>query len=179
MHSQDSERLKHDHAEVGDLLDQLTATFDANDIARAHATLDLFWARLAVHIRAEHLHLFPAISQAVTRKRDAHDAELPSPADVEAMIEELREDHDFFMRELARAVAVMRGLLATAEADAAEELRNVRKRVEAVQQRLSKHNEIEETGIYRWTSVLLTEAEQLELAALIEKELANTPARFR
>lgn len=62
---------------------------------------------------------------------------------------------------------------------AAEELRNVRKRVEAVQQRLSKHNEIEETGIYRWTSMLLTEAEQLELAALIEKELANTSARFR
>ena len=178
MHSQDSEHLKHDHAELGDVLSQLTAAFDANEIASAHATLDLFWARLAVHIRAEHLHLFPAISQAAKRTRDAHESETPSSSDAEAIIEELREDHDFFMRELAQAIAVMRDFSTKPNIDVSGELEDVRRRVDAVQQRLVKHNEIEENGIYVWTKTLLSEAEQAELAGLVKKELQNMPPRF-
>ena len=53
--------------------------------------------RPAVHIRAEHLRLFPAVLSAT---RD--DAGLY--AEVESAVAALRRDHDFFMRELAAAV---------------------------------------------------------------------------
>jgi hypothetical protein len=177
MRTQDDEQLMQDHAELGDLLGQLIATLQANDVARIYATLDLFWARLAVHIRAEHLHLFEAILQAVNRKPGGVD-DAPSPDEAERTIEELRGDHNFFMRELSQAVAVIRGLLTEPETDPAEQLQTVRERIDAVQKRLVKHNEIEENGIYVWTRTLLTQAEQSELAALVKRELENTPPRF-
>ena len=199
MDSQDDELLRHDHTELGELLDQLIVMFDANDITQTYATLDLFWARLAMHIRAEHLHLFPAILQAVTQtasarqNNDTRNRDEPSPAEAESTIEQLRYDHDFFMRELAQAVAVMRDLLnnahtasphtasphtASPHTASHEQLQNVRKTIEAVQQRLIKHNEIEENGIYVWTTTLLSETEQADLAALMNKELQNMPHRF-
>jgi hemerythrin-like domain-containing protein len=176
--SQDNDRLKQDHAELDGLLRQLNAALESNDVTRIYATLDLFWARLAMHIRAEHLHLFETILQAVNRKRGALGDDTPPIEEAEKTIEQLREDHNFFMLELSRAVAVVRGLLANPEADVTEPLQNVRKGVHAVQQRLIKHNEIEENGVYLWTRTLLSEEEQSELAALVQKELENTPPRF-
>ena len=174
MRAQDDERLIHDHAELGVLLGQLIALLESNDAAPIHATLDLFWARLAMHIRAEHLHLFPTILHAV--RRNPGDA--PTPEEAEKSIEELREDHNFFMRELSQAVAVTRDLLTDPETDPAEQLQIARQRINAVQERLVKHNEIEETGIYLWTRTLLTQTEQSELAAAVKRELENTPPRF-
>ena len=156
------ERLLHDHAELGDLLNQLDAALEANDPARTHAALDLFWARLAMHIRAEHLHLFPTISRIAN-----------PPEELENTIAILREDHDFFMRELSQAIAITRN---TKENPAAP-LEEVTKKIAAVRARLVKHNEIEETGIYVWSS-LLTEAEQAELTTQVQKELENLPPRF-
>lgn len=178
MSSQDNDRLKQDHAELDGLLRQLNAALESNDVARIYATLDLFWARLAMHIRAEHLHLFETILRAVNQKRGALGDNAPPVEEAEKTIEQLREDHNFFMLELSRAVAVVRGLLASPEADVTEPLQNVRKGIHAVQQRLIKHNEIEENGVYLWTRALLSEAEQSELAALVRKELENTPPRF-
>ena len=163
MNSKADERLLHDHLELGDLLNQLDAALEANDAARTHATLDLFWARLAMHIRAEHLHLFPAISR-VARP----------PEELENTIAILREDHDFFMRELSQAIAITRNI----KDNTAEPLEEVTKKIAAVRARLVKHNEIEETGIYVWSSSLLTEAEQSVLAWLVQKELENLPPRF-
>jgi hypothetical protein len=59
MLSQASRRLADDHAALDEVLRQLQEPLDTADVAASHAQLDLFWARLAVHIRAEHLHLFP------------------------------------------------------------------------------------------------------------------------
>ena len=53
-----------DHAEVGDLLNEIDAALKSGDATRAFTLLDLAWARLAIHIRAEHLCLFPAILNA-------------------------------------------------------------------------------------------------------------------
>ena len=178
MRQKNDERLVHDHAELGELLGQLIKALDSNDVARTFVVLDLFWARLAIHIRAEHLHLFPAISHAVSRSFTVVSDDVPSAGERERIIEELRHDHDFFMRELSQAVVTMRGLLANPKADAGDRLHHVRTRIDAVQQRLLKHNEDEEKGIYLWTSRLLSEAEQSELAALVKKELENTPPRF-
>ena len=166
----------HDHAEIGDLLNRLNAALEAGDIAQTHAALDLFWARLAVHIRAEHLHLFPLISRAAGRA-DAGNEILP-PGEPENMIARLRDDHDFFMRELAQAIAITRGLSAKVEGNAAAPLGEVNKKIVAVRDRLVKHNELEETGIYLWSSSLLSEAERTELASQVQKELENLPPRF-
>src|SRR5215216_3084309 len=162
MNSEAGERLMHDHAELGDLLNELSAALEANDAARTHSTLDMFWARLAMHIRAEHLHLFPAVSRA----SNSNDQILP-PDEPENTIAILRDDHDFFMRELSQATAITRN----AKDNTAEQLREVNKKIAAIRARLVKHNEIEETGIYLWSNVLLSEAERSELASQVQKEL--------
>ena len=160
----------HDHAELGDLLNELSAALEANDAVRTHAALDMFWARLAMHIRAEHLHLFSAISRAASKRKDRI---LPAdePGNTIAI---LRDDHDFFMRELSQAIAITR----KAKDNSAEQLEEVRKKIAAVRARLVKHNEIEETGIYLWSNTLLSEAERSELASQVQKELENLPPRF-
>lgn len=167
------ERLMHDHDDLGDLLNELSAALSANDLTRTHHALDLFWARLAMHIRAEHLHLFPTISRVASRGPES----LP-PDEPEHTIAILREDHDFFMYELAQAIAITRSLMANTEGKPAEQLAAVNKKIAAVRSRLIKHNEIEETGIYVWSNSLLSEAERSELAAQVQKELENLPPRF-
>jgi hemerythrin superfamily protein len=149
------ERLADDHHAVSEILKQLLTALDNKDVETSYARLDLLWARLAVHIRAEHLHLFPALASRGTEAR--------------AMIDRLRVDHDFFMRELARAIGILRtGAELTVVADIVRE----------VEKRLATHNEIEENEIYRWSSTMLTEPEQLELLARINAELENRPPRF-
>ena len=174
MNSKADERLLHDHDELGNLLDNLDAALEANDAARTHATLDLFWARLAMHIRAEHLHLFPAISRAASRSRSIGKIETLPTDEPENTIAILREDHDFFMRELSQAISIIRN----AKENTAEPLESVRKKIAAVRLRLVKHNEIEETGIYVWSNSLLSGAKRAELATLVQKELENLPPRF-
>ena len=150
-----SDRLRDDHHDVDEVLKQLLTALGNRDLQESYAKLDLLWARLAVHIRAEHLHLFPAV---VSR--------LP---ETQSVIFQLREDHDFFMRELARALATLR-----------EEARfdPVIKTVQEVEKRLANHNEIEENQIYSGASKEMTNSEQAELAAKINHELENRPPRF-
>lgn len=163
--SQAGKRLAGDHVALGEVLNELKAALNSGDVKTAHAKLDLFWARLAVHIRAEHLHLFPAI------KQHAGDA-------VDQAVAQLRSDHDFFMHELARAIAIMRDLLHNADASTISGgLKNVREVVSEVEQRLVVHNELEENKIYHLTNVL-SEQDQAELSLKISKELANQPPRF-
>src|SRR6185369_7637975 len=106
-------QLLHDHAELGNLLNQLEAALEANDVEQTHSTLDLFWARLAMHIRAEHLHLFPAILRALNETDRVNSGTTPSKSQAVNAIEQLRSDHDFFMHELGRAMATMRELVAS------------------------------------------------------------------
>lgn len=178
MGSGTDEQLTDDHSELGDLLGRLINALERKDVAESHATLDLFWARLAVHIRAEHLHLFPEILRAVNRNPSQSPTEdLPSPTETQRVIEELRNDHEFFMRELSEAIIITRSLLKDA-AVSGDPFKEVHDRVCAVQARLVKHNEIEEQGIYAWSRSLLSEAEQSELAARVNRELQNMPPRF-
>src|SRR5215213_11364787 len=121
-------RLSDDHHTVSEVLEQLLTALENKDVQTSYSRLDLFWARLAVHIRAEHLHLFPAISHAVSRSFTVGSDEVPPASEQQRIIEELCDDHDFFMRELSQAVAVTRGLLANAQADAVEQLRHVCKK---------------------------------------------------
>ena len=154
------QRLSDDHDAVGEVLKQLLTALDNGDVAMSYSKLDLLWARLAVHIRAEHLHLFPSVI-----------ARLP---EAQTIVDDLRTDHDFFMRQLARAVGILRELR---NGDAAA-MRAVGETVREVENRLTTHNENEEDQIYAQASMILTEPEQPELLAGINSELENRPPRF-
>jgi len=83
------------------------------------------------------------------------------------------------MRELARVIGVLRELPQTIVSTSDEaRLTDVADAVREIERRLATHNEIEESEIYRWSSTILTEHEQLELAARINAELENRPPRF-
>lgn len=162
--------LSHDHAELDELLQALVASFDKRDSAESFARLDRFWARLAMHIRAEHLHLFPSILDALD---DASDLSGDAQGRVRDAIKILRHDHDFFMKELARAVKLMR--VATKTSEVPTEVRQI---VMAVTTRLGQHNKIEEETIYNLASRILTTSQQPILLTDIYRELHNPPSRF-
>jgi len=158
------QRLSDDHHAVSEVLEQLLTALDNKDVQTSYSSLDLLWARLAVHIRAEHLHLFPAVIRRLTNS---------DLSEAQTLVENLRTDHDFFMRELARAIGILREL----PEDEAK-LGIVGNAVREIEKRLATHNEIEENQIYRWSSTMLTEPEQSELLARINAELENRPPRF-
>jgi len=164
--------LSNDHRAVNDLLSQLVTALSHKDVQSSLSFLDLLWARLAVHIRAEHLHLFPAVVNRLAETRTEAGSSLD---EARALVEGLRTDHEFFMVELAREIGVLRELTTTNDQI---KLAAVGDAVRTVKQRLMTHNQIEENQIYRWVKTLLTEPEQRELASLINSELENRPPRF-
>ena len=177
MLSPASQRLADDHAALDDVLSRLRTALESGDVARSHAQLDLFWARLAVHIRAEHLHLFPTILGRLTS--NSADPECsPTFSDAEAGIEQLRADHDFFMHELAQAIGSLRDLKATEPHAIVDGIRRVRDTVLEIEKRLIVHNEIEENQVYCWVRTILNAPDQADLATRINAELANRPPRF-
>src|SRR4051794_37997466 len=102
------ELMERDHDALDDLLKRLESSLDKQEVMTSFELLDLFWAGLAVHIRAENVRLFPAILSACP---DAFGTTLPPLREVQSTIKRLRGDHNFFMDELSRAMKTMRGLL--------------------------------------------------------------------
>jgi hemerythrin superfamily protein len=175
LNAQRSARLANDHADLGKLLAEVYAALDAGDIGRSHERLDLFWARLAMHIRAEHLHLFPAILHALSLRSDEDKL---AQTELQDAIKELHRDHDFFMRELVLAIASMRKVMNTKEQIDPQKVEQIRATLFAVEQRLAAHNRLEEDQIYGCAETLLSETEQAALARGINQELRNLPPRF-
>jgi hypothetical protein len=165
--------LEDDHESVGRLLDELRATLHAGTDARAaHRLLDEVWARLAVHIRAEHLRLFPAVLRAARADASLH-------AEAESAVSSLRRDHDFFMRELAAAVGALDALLSDPKGrDAEAEAGRILRAVEAVATRLEEHNAREESQVYAWADALLDAEARARLLADVRRELTNLPPRL-
>jgi hemerythrin superfamily protein len=168
--------LEQDHASLGRLFAELQAVSYKHDTHRSFELLDLIWARLAIHIRAEHLCLFPAIQNAPAQRFTGRD-DAPQFTDAIETIKRLRADHDFFMHELAAAVNTLRRLMDSSAA-VEPELNEVRVKVAGVLARLEEHNRIEEEQAYRWVALLLNEDEQSELLARIEREFEKQPPRF-
>ncbi len=171
------QRLSDDHQAVNDVLTQLLTALRKKDVEASYSKLDLLWARLAVHIRAEHLHLFPALINRLTGS--INDAVGPDLSEAQTIVNKLRADHDFFMREFAQAVGILRELPTPRDSpEGKARLTSILDVILAVEKRLADHNEIEENTIYRWASAILTEAEQTDLATRISAELENRPSRF-
>lgn len=162
MLAKGSQRLSDDHVAADKLLKQIQAAINNGEVSSAYEKLDLFWAKLAVHIRAEHLHLFPALTSSV-----------------DDVITQLRADHEFFMRELANAVEAMRTLSNVSDQGVIDKgLDIVRQTMVAIEQKLEAHNQREENGVYRLAETVLDADAQAELAKEISRELENRPPRF-
>jgi hypothetical protein len=170
-----AESLVTDHEELDGLGRELFEAFDRGDAAEVLSKLDMVWARLAVHIRAEHLHLFPALLAA---GGGVHVAGGPSAREIEEALSRLREDHNFFMRELAACVEAVKRRAAGEQPTSAGELEAVRRRVLGVFERLGEHNRLEEEEVYLWPRALLGGAERDRLDAAVRKELEHLPPRF-
>jgi hypothetical protein len=170
--------LTDDHAEVDALFGDLWREFERGAARGVFEKLDYLWARLAVHIRAEHLHLFPALLAASDGGRSESAGDAPTPDEVRAAVERLREDHDFFMRELAAAVNAARELAARDGAPDRERLAQIRARASAVAGRLAGHNRVEERQVYLWPDALLKGEELDTLRDGMRREIENLPPRF-
>ena len=170
--------LVDDHAEVGALFGDLWREFDGGGARGVFEKLDYLWARLAVHIRAEHLHLFPALLNASVGSRGDGTDGAPTPGEVRAAVERLREDHDFFMRELAGAVNAARELAAQDGPPDSELLLQIKGRASAVANRLAEHNRVEEGQVYLWPVALLAESELDSVREGMKREIENLPPRF-
>lgn len=152
--------LVSDHDYLDQLLAESLLAFDHGDPGQAFLSVDLFWARLAMHIRAEHLHVFPAILATVRSPDDP----------IVRLLAELKKDHDFFMRELGDIIKSLRKM------DDADEktMRQVKNRLVSIAGRLAAHNESEEKTVYRAAAQLGS----TQLISAVEKELKNMPPRF-
>lgn len=165
--------LESDHSDLHRLLAETRSHVAAGRLIEAFSGLDLFWARLAVHIRAEHLHLFPAILNAAQNERTGGSFEAE---EMVAMIDRLRSDHNYFMRTLAGGIKQLR-----ARDELAGDLKSIDgldTSLEALEERLGEHNRVEEDRIYCLHEQLCTPAESSLLNRSIVHELENLPPRF-
>ncbi len=171
--------LAHDHSELDELLAAVFSALATGKFEQSFESLDIFWARLAMHIRAEHLHLFPALLGAVDALEQKKEVSRgPSLEVARSTIAQLQEDHDFFMRELTAAIKQLRELRDHKHDDEPAVLLNVQERIIAVSRRLEAHNALEESQVYRWAGVLLAPQERIVLNESMQKELGNLPPRF-
>lgn len=162
--------LSADHLELDQVLTRLLDALKKREANAAFAHLDLFWARLAMHIRGENLHLFPAISGSL----QSGDSKEVSSREALQAIDQLKSDHEYFMHELADAVKLMRDRN-TDETT----IERVRQSITTLRKRLEAHNKLEEEVVYRLPANLLEPEEQATLEASVRKELENLPPRFR
>lgn len=169
--------LAHDHSELDAALGAVFSALSDQEVERSFKNLDLFWARLAMHIRAENIHLFPALLDASQRARQA--ADVPAPEKVEEIIAQLRSDHDFFMTELTVAMKQLRKLRRGDRKDAAPVLAEVREQMTRLRRRFHTHNALEESEAYHWAGAFLDDSEQTALKERLQRELDNLPPRFR
>jgi len=168
--------LERDHDSLGELLIELDAELAKPDFTRAFQLLDLFWARLAVHIRAEHLHLFPAVAKLPQSSNDEQN--LPTAARVDEAIELLRSDHNFFMMELADLMKSAREICA-GRAATPDEASHFRSRLRELNSRLETHNWLEEDEVYKWPALFLDAETFAQLNQRLRHELENLPARLK
>ncbi len=172
QNTQIDDLLTHDHSEIDALVDKIVSLFSSGEPEPIYEAIDLFWARLAIHIRAEHLHLFPKLTESAGALDEAEADELRS------LIGKLHDDHNTFMRELIEAIKTMRRMIAEPDMDRQLAMDRVKDTVESVRSRLALHNEKEETNIYPLVDRLLSPAAAAALRKQMKRELKNLPPRF-
>lgn len=169
--------LEDDHASLDVVFTELEAELAKTSHARAFELLDLFWARLAVHIRAENLHLFPALANAAPSLFTSKGS-LPTSEEAKTLLARLRLDHEFFMKELALMIKGMRET-AVGQAVNLEDSQELRRRLTNIKNHMETHNRLEEQQVYTWPSLLFDEKTIAGLRKSLRQELENLPSRFK
>jgi hypothetical protein len=168
--------LKGDHEVLDGMLNQLVIQLGKPDLPWAFESLDLFWASLAIHIRAENICLFPAILNA---PRDRFGKRgVPSYEEARAIIEQLKNDHNFLMTQLGDSMKGLRAMILHPEYSVGISISELRDRIATVGDRLYKHKAVEEEKVYLWPAVLLNEDSLEQLNAGVATEIQNMPSRF-
>jgi hemerythrin-like domain-containing protein len=157
--------LEADHDFIDEILNGAFEAIEAGDGERLFACADMFWARLGMHIRAEHLYLFPALENASAAPKDTSGKE-----EVAEVLSRLRDDHNFFMRGMIQVMKALRKNSADADS-VAEILKNIA-------ERLAEHNELEESRVYRWADEVLNKKDRAALEERMLREITNLPPRF-
>lgn len=157
--------LADDHTYLDELLEAAFASIEAKDKVHVFECVDMFWARLAMHIRAEHLHLFPVIENAAKLSNN-----IVAVDDAKTKIESLHEDHDLFMRNLVYAIKHLR--------TNSDDLEPVMEILTEIRERLCEHNRTEESEVYLWAKDLLSAEDHYALERRMLKEITNLPPRF-
>lgn len=173
----DPDPLRGDHEEIDRILERIFAALDGRESVFAFENLDNFWARLAVHIRAEHLCLFPELLKIVP-DHECVDESVEGENSLEELIEGLRNDHNFFMSELGSLIKEWRATVTAHEEGEHSLSSETRIRLDRLRRRLLLHNEIEENQVYPLIDSALSPVDAGDLRARIEKELNRMPARF-
>ena len=164
------------HLCVVESLAELDEELATNNFPRAFELLDLFWARLAIHIRAENLHLFLALANAPASLFTGTGG-LPTRDEAHNLLLQLRSDHDFFMKELAKIIKRARGIR-VGQAEDFNVVEELRRRLVVIGKRLEAHNRLEEEHVYTWPSLLFDEQMMAKLCERLRHELENLPPRF-
>jgi hemerythrin-like domain-containing protein len=167
MSSAIEQLLASDHSEIDAILARVFAALDSGCRDEILLSLDRFWARLAVHIRAEHKELFPTLVAVAQSKLGSSE----QAGQFRLLIDDLRRDHSDFMRQLAILVSNERE-------EEKVEYAEIRQRLEVLSSRLALHNEIEESNVYSLANRLLSESDAVGLCTRIEMELRHMPPRF-
>jgi hypothetical protein len=167
--------LAQDHVSLDQLLTELDAALTKPGNPQVFELLDLFWARLAIHIRAENVRLFPALANAPADRLTGKDGR-PTADEVERLLARLRSDHDFFIGELGRMIKGLRGNEGgVMQTEAVEALRTS---LRGVRKRLEDHNRLEENHVYLWPALLFDDEALATLSDQVQGELQNLPPRF-
>lgn len=168
--------LDHDHKELDKILDSYFGALSQSNFERAYHYLDFLWARLGMHIRAEHVHLFPALLASFDVPESAP-AFGPTREEAQAAIAQLRKEHDSFINDIWAALKPMRAILA--DADASHDTTFFREKIEEMNESLQAHNRREEAFMYRWVEGRLSPAQLADLHQKMQTELEKLPPRFR
>jgi hypothetical protein len=168
--------LEDDHESLGQLLTELDGELAKHNFPHAFELLDLFWARLAIHIRAENLHLFPALANARAALFTGKGG-LPTRDEAHNVLLRLRSDHDFFMKELAQMIKSARGIRA-GQAEDFNVAEKLGRRLTVIRKRLEAHNRLEEERTYAWPALVFDEPTMAKLCERLRHELENLPPRF-
>lgn len=173
-----SKSLAEDHAALATQFERFFKLLGEHRLKEAWELLDYLWARLAVHIRAEHHQLFPAL-RALPAGEFTGTNGMPTLEERDEALKTLREDHDYFMDELTWAVKTLKRV-SEVPGDAGERgaLEEIRHRVAGVVERLAPHNQLEEQAVYLWPDRVLGEKELEALAHAMQQDLDNLPPRF-
>lgn len=170
--------LKTDHEVLEAMMREFVVQLEKSNFAWAYDAFDLFWGSLTVHLNAEHNHLFPALLNC-DRDRLGRD-DLPTYAELENTIAQLKADHATFMDQLEELMRELRSLLNTRPLtwDKRQSVEQIKRSLVSFSTWFQMHNETEEEKVHSLPARILPAGDLVRLEISVRNEIQNLPQRF-